>query len=154
MVILARVVTWWKLWPISFYILGTGSWNMEILSDPFRHFNKKVTMLWPEQSTFDLWKNWAVKTYVQKKKSWTQGVKSRNKRPQGHGRSRFCVSDYSLGLGLRPQWVLSKGWWDTSIGKCLCSAGLSPSFQTSFIPFSLTLSNQISRSAPSFSSLH
>ena len=153
-----------ETWPVSFYILGTGHWNMEILSEPFRHFNKKVTMLWPEQSTFDLWKKWAVKTYFQKKESWTRGVKSRNKRLQGHGRSRFCVSDYSLGLGLRLQWILSKGWWDTSIGKCLCSSlqrGLNKVlcwpltlFSDFFHSLFSNFSNQISTSAPSFSSLH
>ena len=58
-----------ETWPISFYILGTGRWNMEILSDPFRHFNKKVTMLWPEQSTFDLGKTEQWKRTFRKRKA-------------------------------------------------------------------------------------
>ena len=162
-VILARVVTWWKLGQLVFisWELGVGTWRFCQILSGISTRKWQCCDLSNQLLIFGKTEQW--KHTFRKRKAWTQGVKSRNKRPQGHRRSRSCFWLFSRPGSGASEFCLRDDETPAEVSVSVLPykealtrsfAGLSSSFQISFIPFSLTFSNQISMSAPSFSSLH
>lgn len=90
MVISARVVTWWKLGQLVFisWEPGVGTWRFCQILSGISTRKWQCCDLRNQLLIFGKTKQW--KHTFRRRKAWTQGVKSRNNRPQGHRRSRSC----------------------------------------------------------------
>lgn len=88
MVISARVVTWWKLGQLVFisWELRVGTWRFCQILSGISTRKWQCCDLSNQLLIFGKTKQW--KHTFRRRKAWTQGVKSRNDRPQGHRRSR------------------------------------------------------------------